>query len=59
MKKTLLLACLFLSLTFNACQCSDPPPVGPVEGQGRAEVAAADAPVAAPADASDTAPGRA
>lgn len=38
MKKTLLLVALFLSGTLNACQCSDPPPVGPVEGQEQVEV---------------------
>ena len=39
MKRMLLAAALLLSLTMNACQCAEPPPVGPVEGQESAAAA--------------------
>ena len=32
MKRFILLGCLFLCLSISACQCSDKPDVGPVEG---------------------------
>lgn len=31
MNRLLLLACLLMLLTINACRCANPPPVGPVE----------------------------
>ncbi len=40
MKHFLLFACLALCLSLNACQCSDKPDIGPVEGQDRAAVEA-------------------
>jgi hypothetical protein len=40
MKKTLVLAALLLCLVLKACQCSDKPPVGPVEGEDEAQVTA-------------------
>ena len=33
MKKILLLGLFALMLGLNACQCANPPPVGPVEGE--------------------------
>jgi hypothetical protein len=41
MKRFLLLTALFLTFGLSSCQCSDKPPIGPVEN--------ASAPVAAPA----------
>ena len=32
MKRLLLFTCFLLGLTLSSCQCSNPPPVGPVEG---------------------------
>ncbi len=32
MKRFVILGCLFLCLSISACQCSDKPDVGPVEG---------------------------
>ena len=32
MKRFVILGCLFLCLGISACQCSDKPDVGPVEG---------------------------
>jgi len=33
MKRSLIFAALFLAASLTSCQCADPPPVGPVEGE--------------------------
>lgn len=43
MKKTLLITVLLLSLALNACECSEPPEIGPVEGQDNAHLVEAPA----------------
>ena len=32
MRKYFILSCFLLSLSLNACQCSDKPEIGPIEG---------------------------
>lgn len=42
MKKFVLALALFTCLSIPACQCSDKPDIGPVEGQTQVEFAASD-----------------
>lgn len=42
MKKFVLALALFTCLSIPACQCSDKPDIGPVEGQTQSELVASD-----------------
>ena len=46
-KNTLLFGCMMLCMSLASCQCSNPPPVGPVEdGQAALEQGASERPAA-------------